>query len=107
MGLSSPSGAVDAVPLGPQRRLRPVRHVELAEDPRKVRLDGLLADLQAAGDELVRQSLDQQAEHLALALREAREWIGRRARVEHGAGGARIEQRLAPRRRANALGDVL
>src|SRR3954453_3939998 len=101
MGLSSPSGAVDAVPLGPQRRLRPVRHVELAEDPGEVRLDRLLADLQAAGDELVRQSLDEQAENLALALREALERIGRRARFEHRAGGARVERGLAPRRRAD------
>ena len=48
------------VALGPQRRLRAVGHVELAEDPRQVRLDGLLADLQAARDQLVRQALDEQ-----------------------------------------------
>src|SRR4051794_3320899 len=47
----------EPVALGPERRLRAVGHAELAEDPRQVRLDGLLADLQAAGDQLVRQAL--------------------------------------------------
>src|SRR3954462_1559205 len=107
MGLSSPSGAVDAVPLGPQRRLRPVRQVELAEDPRQVRLDGLLADLQAAGDQLVRQALDERVEHLALTRREARQRVRLGAGGENGARGARIEWRLAARGRPDALRDLL
>ena len=62
MGLSSPWSSVrpgaQAVALGPQRRLGAVGDAELAEDPRQVRLDRLLADLQPARDQLVRQALD-------------------------------------------------
>ena len=79
------------VALGPQRGLRAVGHAELAEDPRQVRLDGLLADLQPAGDQLVRQALDEQREHLALARGRARR-AGRapsaRSRIVRAARGS-------------------
>ena len=55
------------VTLRPQRRRRPVRDPDRAEDRGQVRLDGALADAEAAGDLLVGQPLTHQLEHLALA----------------------------------------
>src|SRR5436190_23504328 len=97
----------DAVALGPQRRLRAVGDAELAEDPRQVRLHGLLADLQAPGDQLVGEPVDEQLQDLALALRERRERVRGRARIQDGARGTGVERRLAARRGADALDDVL
>ena len=102
MGPSSHDGpSREAVALGPQRRLGAVGDVERAEDPREVGLDGLLADLEPAGDELVRQALDEQREHLALAGGQPA-GVGRGPRDEHRARRARVERRLAPRGRADA-----
>src|SRR5436190_364557 len=110
MGLWSDSGlrfSAKAVALGPQGRLRAVGHVELAEDPREVRLHRLVADLQLARDELVGQSLDEQGEHLALALGQPGERVGLGARREDGARRARVQRRLAARGGADALGDLV
>ena len=90
--------------LGPQRGLGAVGDVDGAEDARQVRLDRLLADLEAAGDELVRQPLDEQLEDLALAGGEA---VGLGARGEDGARGAGVERGLAAGGRADALRDLV
>ena len=95
-----------AVPLGPQRRLGAVGDAELAEDPREVRLDGLLADLEPARDQLVRQPLDEQRRApRARGRRAPRAGRAADACVEDRAGGARVERGLAARRGADALGD--
>ena len=44
--------------------------IQVLEDAGDVRLHGLLGDVQAHGDELVRQALAEEGEHLALALGE-------------------------------------
>src|SRR3954466_4894616 len=105
MGLWSDSGLrfpAEAMALGPQRRLRAVGDVELAEDPREVRLHRLVADLQPARDELVREPLDEEREHLALALGEAGQRVGLGARGEDRPRRPRVERRLAARRGAGA-----
>ena len=73
-----------------------------AEDAREVRLDGLLADVQAAGDELVRQALDHQGQHLALARRQIARGVRAHGRRQQGARGARVQRRLAAGGRADA-----
>ena len=50
-----------------ERDLRPIGQFELSEDVRDVRFDGPLTDLQLAGDLLVRPSVRDQLQHLALA----------------------------------------
>ena len=99
--------SAESLALGPERGLRAVGHVELAEDPGQVRLDGLLADLEPAGDQLVRQTLDEQDEDLLLARGQAGErvWLG--AGAEDRARGARVERRFAAGRGADPLRDVL
>src|SRR4051812_10765226 len=96
-----------AVALGPQRGLGAVGDVELAEDPRQVRLHRLVADLQLAGDELVGQALDEQREHFALALGQPGERIGLGAGREDRPRRARVERRLAAGGGADAVGDVV
>ena len=97
----------DPVPLGPERGLGAIGDVELAKDPREVGLHGLLADLEAPCDQLVGQAGDEQFEHLALARGERGERVRRGARIQHGAGGTRVQRRFAARRSADARDDVL
>ena len=54
----------------PDGGLRAVVHADGAEDAGEVGLDGLLADVQPARDQLVGQALHDQGEHLALARRQ-------------------------------------
>src|SRR5205085_12245763 len=55
---------------GMNGRLRPRLHAELVEDVLDVRLDGLLAEVQLAGDLLVGLALGELVEHIKLALRQ-------------------------------------
>ena len=86
--------ADDVVALRPQRGLRAVGDPEHAEHAREVRLDGLLGDLQPAGDQLVGQPVADEGEDVELALGEL--LLGRAAR-----GG----RRAAPRAASGASGD--
>ena len=63
-------GPTDPVPLGPQRRLRPIGDADRPEDAREMGLDRLLADRELARDQLVREAAGDEREHFALALRE-------------------------------------
>src|SRR5262249_11908376 len=92
--------------LGPQRGLRAVGHAERAEDRGQVRLDRLLADLQAPRDQLVGQALDQQVQDLRLTRRQLGGRVGLGPRGEDRARRAWVQRRLAARRRPDALGDL-
>src|SRR4051794_2038060 len=100
----------DAVAVRPERGLSAVGHADLLEHPREVRLDRLLADLETAGDQLVRQPGGDELEHLALALAEV---VGARlatrlsARAQHGARRLRRQRRLAARRGADAAVELV
>src|SRR5947209_8015928 len=83
--------ASDALALRPERGLGAVGHADLAEDAGQMGLDRLLADLQTAGDELVREPLEQEGEDLQLAAGEFPEGIGLGAGVEDRPGRARVE----------------
>src|SRR4029079_7318081 len=54
----------EPLPLDPQHSLHVVGDVDLAKDARQVRLDGLLADPELPRDQLVRQAVYEQREHL-------------------------------------------
>src|SRR5205823_10329243 len=99
-------GPTDAVALGPERGLRAVADADPLEDVREVGLDGLLADLQAARDQLVRQARADQAQHLELAVGEATGALGG-ARGQHLGGDLRRKRRLAARRGPDAAIELL
>src|SRR3954464_633446 len=101
--VATASRPADAVALGPERGLRAVGDIELPEDPRQVRFDRLLADLEPARDQLVWQALGQRPEHLALALGETGERVGLRAGAQHRARRARVQRGLTARRGADPL----
>src|SRR5262249_48358046 len=61
--------------LCPEDRLDAVGHVDSPEDVRQVRLHGLLADTETLGDQLVRQSVEQEREDLALSRRDPLERV--------------------------------
>src|SRR3954447_15444561 len=63
---------------GEDRRLYPVPEAELRQDAADVRLDGLLADVEAAGDLPVAATAGDQFEHLALPRGQALQRIGGR-----------------------------
>jgi hypothetical protein len=69
----------------------------------RVRLHRLLADPETAGDELVREALEQEAEDLALPVGQRHERIGRRPGREQGARRARCARRAAGRGGADAV----
>src|SRR5580658_7847292 len=54
-----------------ERQLKAVLDTHLLEQPRKVHLHGAFGDHQGSGDLLVLEPLRQQADQLALALRES------------------------------------
>jgi hypothetical protein len=93
--------------LGPQGGLRAVGDADLREHLGQVCLDGLLADLQPTGDELVREALPDQREHLALAGAELDRGAHLRSLGDHLVRGARGQRRLAPGSGADAADDLV
>src|SRR3954452_15136825 len=105
--VATASRPADAVALGPERGLRAVADAELPEDPRQVRFDRLLADLQAPCDQLVRQTRGQKLQVVGLAVRDGGERVGCRTRIQLVPRAPRDERRLAARRSADAGHHVL
>src|SRR3546814_6506907 len=62
----------------PDRRLRPVGCIDLAQQALHVDLDGAFGDVQPIGDHLVRGALDQALQNLALSLGKVLGAAGRR-----------------------------
>src|SRR3954453_6822048 len=60
----------EVVTLCPQRGLGPIGDADLSENAREVRLDGLLADLELACDQLVGKSLGHEPQDFLLARAE-------------------------------------
>src|SRR5678816_2301925 len=101
--LSPSSAALQPALPGIYRGLSAVIDAQLGQNVADVRLDGLLADTQALGNQLVAQALGEQTEHFVFALTQRFEQLraGRRAvaqRFHQMTGNARMQYRLAARR---------
>jgi hypothetical protein len=87
----------------PRTRPASVGHADELEDPREMSLHRLLADPERAGDVLVRLALRDEGEHGPLALAELGLGAALDPCLQDGAGGARVQRRLAVGRRPDAL----